>query len=107
MHKKKNEIQNLNFEPVDKKKFPVVKLISLMNSQKSSPIIINAANEVFVNEFLKNNISFDDISNNLKLVLKNKRYIKTSNMSSDSIKNIYKINDWAIKVASEIIKKKK
>ena len=101
-----NKIQNLNFSSVDKKKFPAVSLIPTMNSRKSSAIIINAANEIFVDEFLKKNISFNDIVRYLKLVLKNKRYIKTSNMPSDSIKNIYIIDNWARKIALEIVKKK-
>ena len=69
------KIKNLNFSPVDIKKFPAVRLIPKMNSQKSSGIIINAANEIFVDQFLKNNISFNDIVGYLKLVLKNKSYI--------------------------------
>ena len=73
------KLQNLNFIPVDKKKFPSVSLIPEMNRGKSSAIIINAANEIFVDEFLKNNINFNAIVSYLKLVLKDKNYIKTSN----------------------------
>ena len=104
--KVEDKIQNLNFNSVDPTKFPVVKLIPVMNSRKSSPIIINAANEIFVDEFLKNNIRFNDISFYLEHILKNKSYIKTSNLPSDSIKNINKINNWAKNVALQIIRKK-
>jgi 1-deoxy-D-xylulose 5-phosphate reductoisomerase len=76
-----------------------------MNSRKSSAIIINAANEIFVDEFLNNNISFNEIVTYLKLVLKNKSYIKTSNLPSDSVKNIYIIDRWARKIALKIVKK--
>jgi 1-deoxy-D-xylulose-5-phosphate reductoisomerase len=109
-HKKNkthNKIQSLNFIPVDKKKFPAVTLIPVMNSRKSSGIIINAANEIFVDEFLRNNINFNDIVGYLKLVLLDKSYIKTSNLSSYSVKNIYRIDTWARKTAYNIIKKKK
>ena len=105
--KKINTIQDLNFFPVDKEKFPVINLIPKLNSSKSGPIIINAANEIFVDQFLKNNIRFDRISSYLKLVLKNKNYIKTSNMLSNSIKNIYKIDSWARRLAFQIIEKNK
>jgi len=101
-----NKIKNLNFCSVDKKKFPATNLISVMNSRKSSPIIINAANEIFVDQFLKNNISFNDIVGYLKLVLKNKSYIKTSNLPEDSVKNIYVIENWARNTALIIVKKK-
>ena len=100
------KIKNLNFSPVDIKKFPAVRLIPKMNSQKSSGIIINAANEIFVDQFLKNNISFNDIVGYLKLVLKNKSYIKSSNLPADSIQNIYIVDNWARKTALQIIKKK-
>ena len=102
-----NEIQSLNFIPVDKKKFPAVTMIPVMNSRKSSGIIINAANEIFVDEFLRNNINFNDIVGYLKLVLLDKSYIKTSNLSSYSVKNIYRIDSWARKTAYNIIRKKK
>jgi 1-deoxy-D-xylulose-5-phosphate reductoisomerase len=105
-NKNLNEIKSLNFFPVDKKKFPSTQLIPAMNSRKSSAIIINAANEIFVDEFLKNNINFTDIVRYLKLVLVNKSYIKTSNLPADSIKNIYIIDNWARTVALKIIERK-
>jgi len=107
-NRKANESINLNLEffKADEKKFSTLRLIPIMNSQKSAPIIINAANEIFVDEFLKNNIYFNDIFTYLNLVLKDKNYIKTSNMSSNSIKNIYKIDNWARDLAYKIIKKK-
>ena len=100
------QIQNLNFLPVDKKRFPSVNLIPEMNRGKSSAIIINAANEIFVDEFLKKNINFTAIVSYLKLVLKDKNYIKTSNLPIDSVKKIYTIDNWARKTALEIVKKK-
>ena len=82
-------------------------LIPEMNKRKSSAIIINAANEIFVDKFLKNKIDFNDIVSYLKLVLRDKDYIKTSNFPADSIKNIYIIDEWARKIALKIIKRKK
>ena len=102
-----NKIQDLNFSPVDNKKFPAVKLIPIMNSRKSSAIIINSANEIFVDEFLKKNINFNDIVDNLKLVLRDKSYIKTSNLPSNSLKNIHLIDCWARKIALKIVNRKK
>ena len=99
--------QNLEFIPVDKNKFSTLRLISVINSSKSGPIIINAANEIFVDEFLKHNITFNDISENLNLVLKDRNYIKTPNMTSNSIKSIYKIDTWGRHLAHKIIKKRK
>ena len=106
-NKSYNKIQNLNFSMVDKKKFPAVDLIPEMNSKKSSAIIINAANEIFVDEFLNNNIKFNAIVPYLQLVLRDKNYIKSSNMTPNSISNIYKIDNWARKAAYKIIKENK
>jgi len=106
-NKKENPIKNLDFFPVDEKKFPAVKFIPIINIGKSAPIIINAANEIFVDQFLKYNIHFNDISAYLNLVIKDKNYIKTSNMPSNNIQNIYKIDNWARVLAFKIIKKNK
>ena len=106
-NKNLNNINNLEFLPVDKKKFPTINLIPSIKAHKSAAIIINAANEIFVDEFLKNNIDFNEIVSYLKLVLRDKSYIKTSNLSSDSIKNIYMIDDWARTTAYKIIERKK
>ena len=102
--KTQSKAYDLNFDIVNKKKFPSVSLIPEMNSRKSSSIIINAANEIFVDEFLKKNINFNDIVSNLKLVLKDKSYIKTSNFQADSVQNICKIDLWARTTALKIIK---
>ena len=102
-----HKLQNLHFIPVDKKRFPSVDLIPEMNRGRSSAVIINAANEIFVDEFLKKNINFNAIVSYLKLVLRDKNYIKTSNLSINSVKNIYIIDSWARKTALKIINKKK
>ena len=78
-----------------------------MNRRKASAIIINASNEIFVDEFLKNNINFDAIIGNLQLVLRHKSYIKTSNLPSNSLKNIHLIDCWARKIALKIVNRKK
>jgi len=107
--KKKENIlsSSLEFFTPDKEKFSTLKLIPKMNSSESGPIIVNAANEIFVDEFLKKNIRFNDIFGYLNLVLKDKSYIKTSNMPSNSINNIYKIDKISRAIALKIIKENK
>ena len=109
--KYKGKPQNLNkkldfFKP-DIQKFSTLQLIPKMNNSKSGPIIVNAANEIFVDEFLKKNIHFDDIFTYLNLVLKDRSYIKTSKMPSNSVKNIYKIDKLSRAIAFKIIKNNK
>ena len=44
---------NLNFSKVNIKKFPAIKLKPILNKYVSIPIVLNAANEIFVDQFLK------------------------------------------------------
>ena len=55
-------IQKLEFEKPDFEKFPCLKLAyNVASKGKSYPIVLNAANEVAVDLFLKEQISFSDI----------------------------------------------
>ena len=54
-NKKNDLIEELNFFKVDKKKFPSIRLKPILNKYNSLPIILNAANEIFVDQFLKKN----------------------------------------------------
>ena len=59
--KKSNNIvfSSLNFLKVDKKRFPIIKLLSTINKYPSTPIIVNAANEILVDQFLKSKLPFN------------------------------------------------
>ena len=100
---KNNSIQNLEFIHIDKKRFPAINLVSKKNMTKSAPIILNAANEIFVDQFLKSKISFNSIYTHLLLVLKDKNYIKYAKMQSNNLKAIYKIDKWARDVSLSLI----
>ena len=52
---KKKIIDNLIFKKVNKKIFPVYKLKNRINEYPSTSIIINAANEILVDQFLQKN----------------------------------------------------
>lgn len=107
LKRKKQNIENLQFLKVDKKRFPAIHLITKKNMSKSAPIIINAANEIFVDQFLKSKISFNSIYSYLSLVLKDKNYIKYANMKSSNIDKVLKIDKWARNVSMLIINKDK
>ena len=63
-----NIVNNLNFQKIDKKRFPVVKILDILPKQNSLfETIIVSANDELVNMFLKNIIKFTDIS---KILLK-------------------------------------
>ena len=100
-----NKLKNLEFYPVDSKIFPVIKLLPKLNKFPSTPIIINAANEILIDQFIKKKISFNSISNYLFEVLKDKNYKKYAIYKPINLKNIYKIDKWSRNTTLNLIKK--
>ena len=82
----------LTFLSVDKAKFPVEEIIKKINVNNSSPILINAANEIIVDQFLKKKIKYVEIFKFLKLFLNTIEYIKTSKMKANSIEKVRKLD---------------
>lgn len=68
--------KQLTFSDVDLKKYPSIRILKLKNIlNESGYILINALNEVLVQKFLENKLSFIDIINKL-LVILNSRIVK-------------------------------
>ena len=89
-------LNNLNFELVDKKKFPSVKLVDkCLNSGPSTPTIINASNEVLVSRFLKGKIPFLDIVTTINKIFKDKDFKKYARKKPETIHMIKSIDNWA------------
>ena len=89
-------LTNLSFEKVNIKKFPSIKLIKkCLNSGYSTPIIINASNEVLVGLFLKGKINFLDIVATINKIFKDKDFNKYAKKKPKSVKEIKLIDDWA------------
>ena len=83
------------FEPVNEKLFPVIKLKKRINEHLSTPIIINATNEILVDQFLKKKIAFLTISKTIITILNNRNYKKYAIRKPKDLKQIIKINSWA------------
>ena len=92
---KKNYLDNLTFKKVDKKIFPSINLKKRLNEYPSTSIIINACNEILVDQFLQKNIPFLSISKIIKNILNDKNYKKYAIRKPLNIKQILEINDWA------------
>ena len=89
-------LNKINFLEVDKKKFPSDKFIDkFINSGSSSPIIINASNEVLVDLFLKGKIRYLDIVSTINMIFKDKEFNKYARRKAKSIKDIKIIDNWA------------
>ena len=89
-------LTNLSFEKVNIKRFPSIKLIKkCLNSGYSTPIIINASNEVLVGLFLKGKINFLDIVATINKIFKDKDFNKYAKKKPKSVKEIKIIDSWA------------
>ena len=66
-------------------------------------IVFNAANEIFVDQFLNNNIDFADITRYLKLLVNSKKYIILSKMNNGNLDKIKKIDFLSRKLALSIL----
>ena len=89
-------LNKLSFSEVDIKKFPAIKLIKkCLNLGQSTPIIVNASNEILVNLFLEGKIAFLDIVNSINRVLKDKEFKKYAKKKPKSVKEIELIDSWA------------
>ena len=66
-----------------------------MNQFSSAPIIINAANEILVDHFLKKKIEFLDINKIIMAILKDGNFKKYAVKKPRNIKQIYQIDSWA------------
>jgi len=66
-----------------------------VNKYPSAPIILNAANEVLVEQFLKEKIGFLDINKFIMAILKDKNYKKYAIKKPNNINQINPIDIWA------------
>ena len=89
-------LNKLSFKKVDKKRFPSIKLINkFLNSGYSTPIIINASNEILVDLFLKGKIGFLDIVRTINRIFKDKDFKKYAKKEPKSVEDIKITDNWA------------
>ena len=89
-------LNELNFENVNVKRFPSVKLINkCLNLDNLTPTIVNASNEVLVNLFLSKKIGFLDIVGTLSKILKDKDCKKYAIRKPNTVKDILEADSFA------------
>ncbi len=91
----KNEIESLIFQKVDLKKFPIIRLKQKINEFPSTSIILNAVNEVLVEQFLKKKISYQAIIKGISDILRDRNYKKYAIKNARTINQILAIDNWA------------
>ncbi|MBK4765312.1 MAG: 1-deoxy-D-xylulose-5-phosphate reductoisomerase [Pantoea sp. Brub] len=95
-----NKLSSLTFETLDFNRYPCLKLaIDAYHSGQAAIATLNAANEIAVEAFLKNQIKFTDIA-----LLNNEILIKNSFSEPDSIESVLEIDRIARVLAMKTIK---
>ncbi len=88
------KMNNLNFQKIDKLKFPVLKLLNRLNTFDSlHETILVSANDTLVNLFLKKKIKFYDIYEILDKVLSLKEYKKFKFLKPKNLDQIIKLSE--------------
>ena len=94
-------IKNLKFSKVNKVTFPLIKLKNKIQEYPSTPIIINAANEILVDHFLNKKLQFLRINKIIMSVLNDRNYKKYAIRKPKNINHIIKIDKWARETAEK------
>ncbi len=88
-----DNLNNLNFKNLDKKKFPITKVLNFLPKKDSLfETILVSANDELVNLFLENKISYNDIHKKLLSIIKTKEFLNYRNKKPNNINQIEQLN---------------
>ncbi len=88
-------LNHLNFQKVDSKKFPMVKILKhLPIKQSLFETIIVSANDTLVSLYLRKKIKFSAIHKELFKILRLKEFKKFKNIFPNNIKDIIELNNY-------------
>lgn len=95
-------IGKLNFEEPDTEKFPSIKLSrDALNEGQKACIALNSANEVAVESFLKEQISFTQIPYIVEMVIDG--IISSGNSSVSDLEEVFEIDERSRKLALQLV----
>ena len=90
-----NLLNNLNFNQVDSKKYPMINILkNLKNEDTLFETLLVSVNDELVDQFLKNKISFDNISIMLRKIIKYKIFVKYGSKKVNNLAQIEKLNEF-------------
>ena len=88
-------LNNLNLNPVDTKKYPLINILKLLPKKETLfETLLVSINDELVNLFLQNKISFEDISHKLKFIINNKKFLKYRQKKVNNLAQIEKLNEF-------------
>jgi 1-deoxy-D-xylulose-5-phosphate reductoisomerase len=90
-----NLLNNLNFEEVSSKRFPMIKLLNLLKKRNSLyETVIVATNDKLVELFLKKKIKFTDIQKKLFKLILNKEFLVYKQRYPKNVQDIVDLNNY-------------
>ena len=95
--KDKHFSSSLSFEKVNISIFPSFKLLKRLDKYPSTPIIINAANDILVDQFLKKRIDFLSIFKLIMSIMSDSNYKKYAIRKPKNLNEIKIIDSWSRK----------
>ena len=95
-------LNNLNFKPIDKRRFPIVKILEILPiSESLFETVIVSANDTLVNFFLDKKIKFNDIAKILLTILNLREFKKYKKIKPKNIAQIKNLSKYvSIKIKS-------
>ena len=100
-----NKLNNLNFQNVDTKKFPLVKILNLLPKKNSLfETVIVSANDELVKMYLKEEISYNEISTKLLKFVNSNSLIKYKKIQPKNIFDIIALDKYVrLKINPNVI----
>ena len=88
-------LNNLNLDVVNLKKYPLVKILNYVpKTDTLFETLLVSANDELVDLFLKNKISFEEISTKLKQIISHKDFLKYRQKKLNNLTQIEKLNEF-------------
>ena len=88
-------LNNLNFQSVDLKKFPLLRILKILPKKNSLfETALITINDYFVSLFIKEKISYKDLINLIDYNAHNKIFLKFKKKTPKNIQDIYKIRNY-------------
>ncbi len=95
-------VGTLTFEPVDDQRFPAVQLTRhALRTGGTMPVVLNAANDVAVESFCRNEIGFIDIYAAIEEVMN-----RHESVFAPALETVFAVDGWAREAANEACRKR-
>ena len=90
-----NKMNDLNFKEIDLKRYPLVRVLSLLSNNCSLfETVIVSANDTLVNNFLKHKIKFNDISILLFKIVNQLEFRKYKKIAPKTVEDTIKLKEY-------------